>query len=265
MKTSIFEIFKIGVGPSSSHTVGPMRAARRFALDLEERGLLERVARVRVELFGSLALTGHGHATDRAVLLGLSGEAPDTIDPATIDERVGDIRQRQELKLLGAVTIPFQEGTDLLFLKTQTLPGHSNGMRYTAFGGEGAELYSAIFYSVGGGFIRREGEATGGTELKAPPFPFTSADELLAIGEREKLAIWEIVLQNEKTWRDEAHIRSGVAKLWEVMQACVQRGLATEGILPGGLNVRRRAPRLAAKLSDAEKVDPLAAMDWVNV
>jgi L-serine dehydratase len=273
LKTSIFEIFKIGVGPSSSHTVGPMRASRRFALDLQEQGLLGRgtytdphptTARVRVELFGSLALTGHGHATDRAVLLGLSGEEPETIDPATISEKVTEIRQRQELKLLGTVAIPFREDNDLLFLKTQTLPGHSNGMRYAAFDGEGAELYSVIFYSVGGGFIQREGEDAGESGLKPPPFPFASADELLQIGEREKLAIWQIVLENEETWRSEKEIRSGIAKIWQVMRACVKRGLETEGVLPGGLNVRRRAPRLARKLNEQGSADPLAAMDWLN-
>ena len=265
MKTSIFEIFKVGVGPSSSHTVGPMRAARQFVLDLEDRGLLSSVTRVRVELFGSLALTGHGHATDRAVLLGLSGEAPETIDPATIFEKVGDIRQRRGLKLLGKQSIPFHEDTDLLFLKTHTLPGHSNGMRYTAFDGAGAECYSAIFYSVGGGFIQREGEDAGKSALKGPPFPFSSADRLLAIGEQQKLAIWQIVLENEKTWRDEAVIRGEVMRIWGIMQACVQRGLETEGILPGGLNVRRRAPRLARRLNEIGASDPLAPMDWVNV
>jgi L-serine dehydratase len=297
LKTSIFEIFKIGVGPSSSHTMGPMRAARQFALDLQERELIPRarakdadwegkagpstplrsarddnskeqivqVARVQVELFGSLALTGHGHQTDRAVLLGLSGEAPETIDPATIYAKVGEIRQRREIKLLGEMAIPFHEETDLLFLKTQTLPGHSNGMRYTAFDGAGAELYSGIFYSVGGGFVVREGEAAGKSQLKAPPFPFTSADELLAIGEREKLAIWQIMLENEKTWRSEVEIRASAVRIWEVMQACVQRGLETEGVLPGGLNVRRRAPRLARRLKEIGTGDPLAPMDWVNV
>jgi L-serine dehydratase len=265
LKTSIFEIFKIGVGPSSSHTVGPMRAARRFALDLQERGALARITRVKVELFGSLALTGHGHATDRAILLGLSGEAPETIDPGSIEEKVASIRQRQELKLLGEVAVPFHEDGDLLFLKTQTLAGHSNGMRFTAFDDAGAEIYSAIFYSVGGGFVIREGEATGGSELKQPPFPFSSADELLAIGKREDLAIWQIVLENEKTWRSEAGIGEGVVRLWQVMQACVQRGLETEGVLPGGLNVRRRAPRLARRLGEIGGSDPLAPMDWVNV
>jgi L-serine dehydratase len=265
LKTSIFEIFKIGVGPSSSHTVGPMRAARQFALDLRQRGLLSGVIRVRTELFGSLALTGHGHATDRAVLLGLSGEAPESIDPATIYEKVGAIRQRRELRLLGTQAIPFHEDTDLLFLKTQTLPGHSNGMRYTAFDASGSELYSAIFYSVGGGFIIREGEDSGRSELKEPPFPFSSADALLEIGERSGLAIWQIVLENEKSWRPEDEIRNSLLRIWAVMKACVQRGLETEGILPGGLNVRRRAPRLARRLNEIGSGDPLAPMDWVNV
>ncbi len=223
------------------------------------------VARVKTELFGSLALTGRGHATDRAVLLGLSGEAPETIDPATIDEKVGNIRQRRSLKLLDRVPIPFHEDDDLLFLKTQTLPGHSNGMRYTAYDEAGENLYSATFYSVGGGFVVREGEDAGKSELKAPPFPFSSADQLLEIGERNKLTIWQIMLENEKTWRSEAEIRSGITGIWEVMQACVQRGLETEGILPGGLNVRRRAPRLARKLIEQVSADPLAPMDWVNV
>jgi L-serine dehydratase len=220
---------------------------------------------VKVELFGSLALTGHGHQTDRAVLLGLSGEQPETIDPATIYEKVGSIRQRQEINLLGELKIRFHEDSDLLFLKTQTLPGHSNGMRFTAFGENGAELYSAIFYSVGGGFIQREGEQGGASELKAPPFPFASADELLEIGSRERLAVWQIVLENEKTWRSEAEIRAGITRIWQVMQACVQRGLQTEGVLPGGLNVRRRAPGLARRLGEKGSKDPLAPMDWVNV
>ena len=264
LKTSIFEIFKIGIGPSSSHTVGPMRAARRFGLDLQDRQLLGVVARVRVELFGSLALTGHGHQTDRAVLLGLSGEEPEKVDPASIDEKVGTIRQQHALRLLNSVEIPFHEGQDLLFLKTQMLPGHSNGMRYTAFANSGAELYSAVFYSVGGGFIARDGEDAGHSALKAVPFPFSSADQLLEIGDKQKMAIWQIVLENEKTWRDVSQIRGDLGRIWEVMKACVQRGLETEGILPGGLSVRRRAPRLARKLCE-QSTDPLAPMDWVNV
>jgi len=242
-----------------------MRAARRFALDLQESGLLERVVRVKVELFGSLALTGRGHATDRAVLLGLSGEEPENIDPASIDGKVGDIRRHCALRLLDSVAIPFYEDTDLLFLKTQVLPGHSNGMRYSAFDQDGRELYSAVFYSVGGGFIAREGEDFGHSELRKPPLPFSSADQLLEMGDQHRMAIWQIVLENEKTWRDEARIRSDIEHIWEVMQECVKCGLETEGILPGGLNVRRRAPRLARKLGEPGKTDPLAPMDWVNV
>ena len=265
MKTSIFEIFKIGIGPSSSHTVGPMRAARRFGLDLQDRELLRRVVRVQVELFGSLALTGHGHATDRAILLGLSGEEPDRVDPATIGEKVEKIRANHALPLMNLVEIPFHEDADLLFLKTQMLPGHTNGMRFTAFDQSGSELYSAIFYSVGGGFIAREGEDAGHSELKAPPYPFSSADRLLEIGDQQKLAIWQIMLENEKTWRAETRVRSDLYGIWEAMQASVNRGLETEGILPGGLNVRRRAPRLARKLNEQGGADPLAPMDGVNV
>jgi L-serine dehydratase len=265
LKTSIFEIFKIGIGPSSSHTVGPMRAARRFGLDLQDRELLGRTSRVQVELFGSLALTGQGHATDRAVLLGLSGEEPERVDPASVAEKVGRIRAQHDLRLLDSVEIPFHEEKDLLFLKTQILPGHSNGMRFTAFDQGGSELYSAVFYSVGGGFIAREGEDAGHSELKSPPFPFSSADQLLEIGDRQKISIWQIVLENEKTWRTETQVRSELKRIWEVMQACVNRGLVTEGILPGGLNVRRRAPRLSRKLKEQGGSDPLAPMDWVNV
>jgi L-serine dehydratase len=265
LKTSIFEIFKVGIGPSSSHTVGPMRAARQFARDLHDRELLSQVARVRVELFGSLALTGHGHQTDRAVLLGLSGEQPEKVDPSSIDEKVAKVRQEHTLRLLNSIEIHFHEDQDLLFLKTQVLPGHSNGMRFTAFDDAGSELYSAIFYSVGGGFIAREGEDPGHSELKAPPFPFSSADQLLQIGDQRQLPIWQIVLKNEETWRDETQVRSDLVRIWDVMQACVHRGLETEGTLPGGLNVRRRAPRLARKLKEQGSADPLAPMDWVNV
>ncbi len=242
-----------------------MRAARRFALDLQEKGVLPKVARIRVELFGSLALTGHGHQTDRAVLLGLSGEAPELVNPASIDEKITNTRRQRALRLLGTHEIPFNEDTDLLFLKTQILQGHSNGMRYTAFDRNGAQLYDAVFYSVGGGFIMREGEDADRATLKAPPFPFSSADQLLQIGDQEKLAIWQIMLENEKTWRDREHIREDLERIWEVMKACVRRGLETEGVLPGGLNVRRRAPRLARKLEEQGSADPLAPMDWVNV
>lgn len=265
MKTSIFEIFKIGIGPSSSHTVGPMRAARQFALDLESAGLLSRTHRLKAELYGSLALTGLGHATDRAILLGLSGEAPDQIEPAIIDNKIRQIRAHQLIRLLGKHDILFHEDRDLLFHKSKVMPGHSNTIRFTAFDEAANQLASQIFYSVGGGFIAREGEDAAGHELPVPPFPFSSADELLQIGDAQDLPIWRVVLENEKTWHAENRIREYIDDIWRVMQACVQRGLNIEGVLPGGLNVRRRAPRLKRKLEEQGSADPLAPMDWVNV
>ena len=265
MKTSIFEIFKIGIGPSSSHTVGPMRAARAFATSLPPE-MLNRVAGLKVELYGSLALTGRGHATDRAILLGLSGEIPDQVDPAAIDGKIAAIRERERILLLGSHEIPFHETTDLLFHKDLLLPGHPNAMRFTSVDEGDKVLKTDVYYSVGGGFISREGEAPSlDSALKEPPYPFASAAELLQIGDDHDLAIWKIVLENEKTWHDEAEIRAYIDRIWQVMQDCVTRGLKTEGILPGGLNVRRRAPQLARKLGGQADSDPLGAIDWVNV
>jgi L-serine dehydratase len=258
-------MFKIGIGPSSSHTVGPMRAACRFADQLESSEVLPRVARVVVELYGSLALTGKGHATDRAILLGLMGEAPDKIDPMTIDSRLAGIRSSYSLPLAGKHRVLFQEDTDLLFRKTETLPEHSNGMRFRAFDTHGNELLASIYYSVGGGFIQREGEAQSSSERQEVPFPFSSADELLRIGEERGMPIWQIAFENEKKWHSEQQIRDFVKLIWQTMEQCVARGLTTEGILPGGLKVRRRAPNLARKLEAGGSGDPLAPMDWVNV
>ena len=265
MKTSIFEIFKIGIGPSSSHTVGPMRAAKQFALDTESSGGLRRVARIRVDLYGSLALTGKGHATDRAVLLGLMGETPDEIDPGTIESKVHEIRERRALRLLGRHEIKFEEDSDLLFHKGRVMPGHSNTVSFTAFDAAGSEITSVMFYSVGGGFIAREGDDAASLELPVPPCPFSSADELLRLAESHGLPIWQIVLENERTWHTEGEIRAYIERIWQVMQECVNRGLHLEGVLPGGLNVRRRAPRLRRKLEEQGATDPLNAMDWVNV
>jgi L-serine dehydratase len=263
VKTSICEIFKVGIGPSSSHTVGPMRAAGAFASLLGSQSVLPMVRRVEIELFGSLALTGKGHGTDRAILLGLCGEVPDRIDPETIEARLKVIRSVHSLLLHGVQLVGFDESRDLLFRKDQTLPGHSNAMRFRAFDDEGAEVGKAVYYSIGGGFILREGESSSTKTAKEVPYPFGSADELLRIAEDYGMAIWQIVLENEKSWRAEIEVREYVRRIWEVMQTCVKRGLATEGILPGGLNVRRRAPQLARKLS-AKRMEPLAQMDWVN-
>lgn len=266
MKTSIFEIFKIGIGPSSSHTVGPMRAAREFVSTLPPE-VLSRVVRLKVELYGSLALTGRGHGTDRAILLGLSGEKPDEVDPGSIDRKIAGIREGKHVRLLGIRDIPLDEGTDLLFLKDQILPGHPNAMRFTAFDESGALLKTDVYYSVGGGFISRAGDEASAnvTALKAPPYPFASAAALLQIGDDHHLPIWKIVLENEKAWHDEEAVRAYIHRIWHVMQECVTRGLETEGILPGGLNVRRRAPQLARKLGVQGSSDPLGAIDWVNV
>jgi L-serine dehydratase len=265
VKTSFFELFKIGIGPSSSHTVGPMRAASQFVADLQCDAKFETVARVCVDLYGSLALTGKGHGTDRAVILGLMGEAPDEIDPTSIDQKLRTVAESGSLKIGGTKPIPFKEETDLLFHKDKKLAGHSNGMRFTAFDEAGTTLLSEVFYSIGGGFIQREGDAASSESSRANvPYPFSSADELLRIGDETGLAIWEIALANEIAWRPEAEVRAYVTRVWETMEACLDRGIKTEGILPGGLKVRRRAPGLYKRLSIQTSNDPLAPMDWVN-
>ncbi len=265
MHTSLFDLFKIGIGPSSSHTVGPMRAAYRFAELLAQTGALENVARVRVDLYGSLALTGKGHGTDRGILLGLMGERPDTVDPASVAAQIAGIAEREELPLFGRRAVPFHSVDDLLFHKTETLAAHPNGMRFTAFGAGGEPIEERIYYSIGGGFIREEGQAQSADDRSGVPYCYTSSAELLEIGEREGLRIHEIVFANERTWRDADAIHSGIQKIWGVMCACIARGLETEGILPGGLKVRRRAPGLARKLQVKTAPDQLSGMDWLNV
>jgi L-serine dehydratase len=263
--TSLFDLFKIGIGPSSSHTVGPMRAAFGFAEQLAETGLLESAARIRVELYGSLALTGKGHGTDRGILLGLMGERPDSVDPASVAPRIADVVQRGELILFGRHTVPFDAAEDLLFRVTETLAAHPNGMRFTAFGAGGEVIDQRIYYSIGGGFIREEGLAQSSDDRSGAPYSYASSAELLEIGEREGLKIHEIVFANELTWRSADAIRGGIQKIWSVMCASIARGLETEGILPGGLKVRRRAPGLARKLQAKSTADPLSGMDWLNV
>jgi L-serine dehydratase len=265
MKTSLFEVFKIGIGPSSSHTVGPMRAAGDFVTHLGNKSILVTVRRVQVELYGSLALTGRGHGTDRAILLGLCGELPDRIDPDKIEARVAALRTSRAVVLRGVYAIPFDESHDLFFHKSETLPGHSNAMRFTAFDDSGGVLACEVYYSVGGGFIVREGAPSSTTPVSVVPHPFRSADELLRIGQAKGMAIWQIAFENEKTWHQEHEIRAYFTQIWSVMQACVKRGLETAGVLPGGLNVVRRAPNLAKKLVAGGTTDPLAVMDWVTV
>lgn len=253
--------------------MGPMRAARRFVLELESAGLLDKVTTVLAELYGSLALTGHGHGTDRAVLLGLSGEEPSTIDPAAIETKLHEIRSSGTLFLLGKRTIPFRESQHLLFHQDQMYPPgavtqHPNGMRFTAFDAAGSALLIETFFSIGGGFIVADSEGAGSAPMMtttALPYPFKNAAELLEMAASRKLTIWQVMLENECALRSVEEVRAGILHVWEVMQGCIDRGMATEGILPGGLNVRRRAPRLAARLREKGSVDPLAPLDWVTV
>ena len=264
MNLSVFDLFKVGIGPSSSHTVGPMVAAFRFASGLRDRGHLPAAGRVVTHLYGSLALTGRGHATDKAVVLGLSGEQPDRVDPDAADGIVEVARGGRKLRLAGTHPVPFRERTDLLFHETESLPFHPNGVRFAAYTAGGEELASETYYSVGGGFVVKEGEAAGGNEADPVPHPFASAAELLAVGKRAGLPIADIVAANEAARRPAGETTAGLDRIWAAMSACIDRGIATPGVLPGGLNVKRRAPDLFARLS-VSGPDPLAVFDWVSL
>ena len=272
MSLSIFDLYKIGIGPSSSHTVGPMVAANRFLLELEAMGLTERVARVETSLYGSLALTGKGHATDKAVILGLCGEVPDKVDADKADELVAKVRADSELPLHGRRRIAFEEAADLLFHFGESLPKHPNGIAFKAYDAAGTSLHEGIFYSVGGGFVLSDAEADQGSEKPganiAVPHPFNSAEELLAIGERTGASIAEIVLENEQTWREANETRETLLSIWSAMESCIERGCRAEGELPGGLKVKRRAKQLYDELvrrPEAALKDHLTILDWVNL
>ncbi|MGH8444824.1 MAG: L-serine ammonia-lyase [Solimonas sp.] len=266
MRTSIFDIFKIGIGPSSSHTVGPMRAALAFVTALRDEGLRGRTARVCVELYGSLALTGIGHGTDRAVLLGLAGLSPQNLDPDEGERLLLRIREAKSLPLGGGDEIPYDEATDLVWRRNQVLAGHPNGMRCLAFDANGDKLKGEVYYSIGGGFIRREGEAEAAVDGDVRlPYPFGSARELLQQARDSGLPVWELVRRNETMRQPGRDVAAGALAIWKAMNACIERGLRTEGILPGGLKVKRRAPRLHARLQVQASGDPLVGMDWVNV
>jgi L-serine dehydratase len=264
MHTSLFDLFKIGIGPSSSHTVGPMRAAYRFAEKVSLRESLEQVSRLRIELFGSLALTGTGHGTDRGILLGLMGERPEGVEPGEIQGLLDAIRRSGLILLFGRQPIPFETG-DMIFRKDVLLPGHSNGMRFTAIGSDGQPMISSIYYSVGGGFVTEEGEKSIEDDNRAVSYPFRSADELLGFGEEKNLPIHLIMLTNEMAWRSLEQIRDGIQKIWNAMEDCTKRGLHASGELPGGLAVQRRAGEMARNLKEKGITDPLAAMDWLNI
>ena len=275
MAVSVFDLFKIGIGPSSSHTVGPMRAARLFVNRLAQAGQLDTTARVKSELFGSLGATGKGHGSDKAVLLGLAGHEPDTVDVEAVPSLLDAMRQDRRILLGGHRAVAFDEKTDLVFHRRQSLPFHANGMRFTAFGAGGSELDSRSYYSVGGGFVVSDEVAADGSKQKviAPdtttlPLPFHSGAELLAITQRERCSIAEVMRRNERHWRTDAETEAGLLKIWGVMQACVQRGCRTDGVLPGGFKVRRRAADLYRQLCanpEAALRDPLQVLDWVNL
>ncbi len=267
MSLSVFDLFKIGIGPSSSHTVGPMRAAWRFTQTLETQGILPQTSRVVTDLYGSLALTGRGHATDKAVLLGLSGQQPDSVDPDQVEPLVMSIRQNHSLRLAGQKNIPFNEQTDLLFHFDETLPQHPNGMRYTAFDSGSILLACETYYSVGGGFVVSETDPSGSVASSITlPYPFTSATDLLEIGRRTGLSIPEIIRENETVFRSPDETDAGLDRIWQVMEQCIERGCHSEGLLPGGLNVQRRATRVLKNLHARPIInDPLTILDWVSL
>ncbi|GED84982.1 L-serine ammonia-lyase [Streptomyces sp. 6-11-2] len=270
MALSVFDLYSVGIGPSSSHTVGPMRAARRFVRLLERDGRLDDVAGVRAELYGSLGATGRGHGSDRAVVLGLEGEDPATVDTDRSDGRVAAVRAGGTLLLDGRHRIRFDGDRDLVLHRRRSLPAHPNGMVFRALAADGRELAARTYYSVGGGFVVDE-EATGADRVVADAtpvrFPFSTGAELLDVCARENLSISEVMLANEQAWRPEAEVRAGLLDLWAVMRACVDRGCRREGVLPGGLRVPRRAPGLFRELSatGGDSTDPLRGMDWVNL
>jgi L-serine dehydratase len=289
MKHSLFELFKIGIGPSSSHTMGPMRAALRFARELESAGLTFKTASIQVDLYGSLALTGHGHGTDRAILLGLSGQTPEGINPAEVEARLSAIRAAKQLELPGHHSIAFDEAKRLIFHRDQMYPvanivSHPNGVRFSAFDKDGLLLFERIFFSIGGGFILSEGERAAAEAMQSPlnnhagevPYPFHSAHELLEKAAAANIAIPQLMFANECALANqrgapgnplpaEEQVRRGILHIWQTMLECTQRGIATEGILPGGLKVRRRAAKLAARLRAGGSKDPLSQLDWITV
>jgi L-serine dehydratase len=257
---SVFDLYSVGIGPSSSHTVGPMRAARRFASTLD--GLA--VGRVRAELFGSLGATGHGHGSAKAVVLGLLGEDPATVDTDTADERVDGIRRTGRLRLSGGREVPFDAGADVVLHRRRSLPEHPNGMRFHAWDASGEPLAERTYFSVGGGFVVGDTGIVADTTVL--PHPFSTGGELLALCRELSLPVSAVMYANERAWRPDAETRAGLLHLWSVMRACVERGCEREGVLPGGLRVPRRAPGLYRDLkADDGTEDPLRVLDWVNL
>lgn len=295
MAISVFDLFTIGIGPSSSHSIGPMRAARRFVERLREAGVLEQCAEIEVRLYASLALTGKGHGTDKALMLGLEGATPEDIDPDEVEPRIGAIRSNRRLQLPDGPTIAWDEAKHLLFLRNESLPQHPNGMRFTARDSSGSILDEYTCFSIGGGFVVDENAAAAdqlSPNALTLPYPYKSGNDLLQMATESKLSISEMTLANERCWRTNDETRTGLLKRWHVMQACVERGCRQTGTLPGGLKVRRRAPELFERLTQRDSRDsnaslgttrsdrplsfaherphqpandPLAVLDWVDL
>jgi len=269
---SAFDLFKIGIGPSSSHTVGPMKAARMFLARLADSSMLTSVARVQALLYGSLGATGKGHGSDTAVMLGLAGHEPETVDPDEVPAILAEISTRQQIKLNSQHPIVFTPHNDIVFLRKEVLPLHANGMRFVAYGMDGREMLSGTYYSVGGGFVITDEVADDGAVVRAIrqdpvllPLAFKSGSELLARAVQHEISIAQVMRINERHWRTDEQIDSGLLRIWNVMQDCVARGCHTEGTLPGGFRVKRRAAAWYQKLAKKPHGDPLDVMDWVNL
>ena len=260
---SVFDIFKIGVGPSSSHTVGPMKAARQFVLGLANTS--GPVTGIKVSLYGSLAYTGKGHGTDSAVILGLMGCQPETLDPDDVKGMLRAVHESTRITLPGIGDIDFAPHADVVFEYGKELPRHTNGMRFTAFAADRTPLLAEDYYSLGGGFVARGEEPEASNQVGEPPFPFTSGAGLLDLAEKNSMTIAELVLRNEQRWRSGEEVADRLMAIWSAMQSCVARGLRTEGVLPGPLSVTRRAPKLYKKIDERVTQDGLDAMDWVNI
>jgi L-serine dehydratase len=272
---SVFDMFSIGIGPSSSHTVGPMKAAREFVETLEDKELLQQVNFIKTDLYGSLGQTGIGHGSGKAVILGLLGEQPETIDPDSVAGKLQQIEQSESINLLGKHLVKFPRNNAITFHRRKTLPAHSNGLTFFAYSGTDTDkkvIFEQTYYSIGGGFIIKHEDFAAQKQAakleaieKAVPYEFSSGAELLEKCSISGLSIPALMMANEKTFQNETKVRSGLVKLWDVMQACIERGIRTEGILPGGLKVKRRASSLHRKLSADQTNDPLMVMDWVNL
>jgi L-serine dehydratase len=268
MVISIFDLFSIGIGPSSSHTVGPMKAAREFAMSLHSKNLFAKTQKIKIELFGSLAFTGKGHGTDNAILLGLEGSIPSTVDPDIIQSRAEQILSNESIHLLGEKPVPFNAETDLQFNYKDLLPNHTNGMRFSAFDAKNDTLLSEIYYSIGGGFITKEGQTITSDTHKTLPYPFESTKDLIKHCEANQITIKDLMLANEASLHGEAEVRTRLLVIADVMRNCIKKGCLTKGILPGGLHIKRRAPELYEKLQ--EKGRPTSheftdSMAWLNL